>query len=91
MRAAFLAGQSENDPSASWRKGELWIFDHQAAPLVNKHQLAVGVLGASSNERLVRVEKNCEERAERGHQEVEIMKESAMREDVEIGGLVLHL
>ena len=46
-----------------------------------------GVLGASSNEYLACAEKNCEESAERGHQEVEVMKENAMSEDAESGGL----
>ena len=53
--------------------------------------IAVGALGASRNKHLARVEKSRKEWAERGHQEVETMKESATNEGAEIGGLALHL
>jgi hypothetical protein len=88
--AAFLAGRSEKDPSDGWYEGELWFFDNHAIPLAKK-LMGLGVLSASSNEYLECAQKNREEWAERGHQEVEIMKENAMREDAEMGGLVFHL
>jgi hypothetical protein len=90
MYGAFLAGRSEKDPSDGWYEGELWFFDNHAIPLAKK-LIGLGVLGASSNEYLTCAEKNREEWAERGHEEVEIMKENALREDAEIGGLILHL
>jgi hypothetical protein len=90
MYGAFLAGRSEKDPSDGWYEGELWFFDNHAIPLAKK-LIGLGVLGASSNEYLACAEKNREEWAERGQEEVEIMKENAMREDAEIGGLILHL
>ena len=85
MYAAYLAGRSDKDPCDGWYAGELWFFDSHVIPLAKK-LIDCGVLVASGSEYLKYAEKNRNEWSERGHAEVEAMKQKVLRDDAEIAG-----
>jgi hypothetical protein len=85
MYAAYLEGRSDKDPCDGWYEGELSFFDTYVIPLAKK-LIDCGVLGAASSEYLKYAEKNRDEWGERGHDEVEAMKQKTLRENAEIAG-----
>jgi hypothetical protein len=62
---------------------ELWFLDTHVIPFAKK-LIDGGVLVASSSEYLKYAENNRDEWGERGHDEVEGMKQKVLREDAEI-------
>jgi hypothetical protein len=66
MYATFANGQSKNDPSHGWYKGELWFFDNYIRPLAKKLQTC-GVFGVSCDEVLDYAMANRVEWVTKGH------------------------
>ena len=76
---AFKDGRAENDPTASWYKGEIGFFDFYIIPLAKKLK-DCGVFGVSSDEYLNYAQRNRMEWEARGEEVVQEMIERVQQE-----------